>query len=76
MPLADRIKYKKATLVYKALHDQAPEYMTNMFMQVNQVHGHRTRQSLQGHLYPMQTHLEMLRKKLQDFQYHRMEQTA
>ena len=47
----DHIKYRKAIMVYKSLSHEAPEYMTNMFRFVSQVHTRTTRSSSANDLY-------------------------
>ncbi len=51
MPIMDRIKYRKAIMVYKSVNHEAPEYMTNMFRFVSQVHTRTTRSSSANDLY-------------------------
>jgi hypothetical protein len=51
MPIMDHIKYRKAIMVYKSLSHEAPEYMTNMFRFVSQVHTRTTRSSSANDLY-------------------------
>ena len=53
MPIMDPIKYRKAIMVYKSLNHEAPEYMTNMFRFVSQVHTRTctTRSSSANDLY-------------------------
>ena len=47
----DRIEYRKAIMVYKSLNHLCPEYMTNMFKYVKQVHTRTTRSSSTNDLY-------------------------
>ncbi len=35
MPIHDRIKFCKATMVYKSVNDLAPKYMKDMFTYTN-----------------------------------------
>ena len=51
MPIVDRIDYREAIMVNKSLNDQGPEYMTNMFRFVRQVHTRTTRSSSANYLY-------------------------
>ena len=51
MPIEDRIKYRKAIMVYKSLNYLCPNYMTNMFRFVRQVHTKTTRSSSANDLY-------------------------
>ena len=51
MPIMDRIEYRKAIMVYKSLNHLCPEYMTNMFKYVKQVHTRTTRSSSTNDLY-------------------------
>ncbi len=34
MPLQTRVKFRTVTMVYNTLHDLAPPYMSNMFLNV------------------------------------------
>ena len=45
------IDYRKAIMVYKSLNDLGPEYMTNLFRFVRQVHSRTTRPSCANDLY-------------------------
>ena len=37
--IENRVKYNKAILTYKALHDQTPEYVSKLLKPVSQTHG-------------------------------------
>ena len=37
--IENRLKYNKAILTYKALHDQTPEYVSKLLKPVSQTHG-------------------------------------
>ena len=50
MPLPDRIKYRKACMVYKSLNDLAPKYMSDMFKNVSDCHNRDTRSSVRNDL--------------------------
>ncbi len=52
MTLPERIKFRKLTMVYKAIHHQCPAYITEMFQGVNAVHSRTTRNAEEGNLYP------------------------
>ena len=43
IPLYDEVKINKHTLVYKSLHDQAPQYIKNLFKTNNEINGRQTR---------------------------------
>ena len=43
IPLYDEVKINKCTLVYKSLHDQAPQYIKNLFKTNNEINGRQTR---------------------------------
>ncbi len=51
MPIHDRIKFRKATMVYKSVNDLAPNYMKDMFTYVQGSHSHTTRSSVKNDLY-------------------------
>ena len=53
MPLADRIEFRKMTMVYKAKHQLCPAYITDMFQEVNAVHSRTTRNAVQRNMYPI-----------------------
>ena len=38
MSLENRIKYRKCVLVYKSLNGLAPDYMSDMFTYIHEVH--------------------------------------
>ena len=60
MPIEDRIKYRKAIMVYKSLNYLCPNYMTNMFRFVRQVHTKTTRSSSANVLYfPLGKHKQI-----------------
>ena len=62
MPLQDRIKYRDMVMVYKARHQQIPQYITSMFDTVQNHHSAYTRAAVHNHLYRNQFSLEMTRK--------------
>ena len=43
IPFYDEVKINKCTLVYKSLHDQAPQYIRNLFKTNNEINGRQTR---------------------------------
>jgi hypothetical protein len=45
MTIEERVKYRKATMVYKSLHDHAPSYMSDMYKRAN---NGRTRENLRS----------------------------
>ena len=51
MPIEDRTMYNKAIMVYKSLNYFCPDYMTNMFRFVRQVHTKTTQSSSANDLY-------------------------
>ncbi len=51
MPLMDRIKYKKAVMVFKSLNGLAPQYMKNLFQFVGEVSCRSTRNYDKTKLY-------------------------
>ncbi len=52
MTLPERIKFRKLTMVYKAIHHLCPAYISEMFQGVNSVHSRTTRNAEEGNLYP------------------------
>ncbi len=60
MPIHDRIKVRKATMVYKSVNDLAPYYMNDMFTYVRDSHSRTTRSSVKNNLYvPTGKHKEL-----------------
>ena len=49
--IENRVKYNKAVLTYKALHDQTPEYVSKLLKPVSQTHGLNLRSSENGDLH-------------------------
>ena len=45
LPLTNRHDLHTVTMVYKSLHNRTPTYITDLFINVDQVHQHNTRQS-------------------------------
>jgi hypothetical protein len=43
IPFYDEVKINKCTLVYKSLHDQAPQYIKNLFKTNNEINFRQTR---------------------------------
>ncbi len=67
MPIHDRIKFRKATMVYKSVNDLAPNYLNDMFTYVRDSHSRTTRSSVNNHLYlPTGKHKELY---IQSFAY-------
>ena len=50
LPIYDRIKYFRAVTVYKALHNLAPSYISNLIRPINLVHSFKTRGSVKDSL--------------------------
>ena len=42
IPFYDKVKINKCTLVYKSLHDQALQYIKNLFKTNNEINGRQT----------------------------------
>ncbi len=60
MPIHDRIKFCKATMVYKSVNDLAPSYMKDIFTYVRDSHSRTTRSSVKNDLYlPTGKHKEL-----------------
>jgi hypothetical protein len=51
LPIVDWVQYRKANIVFKALNGKTPEYISDMFIFINQVHARQTRQSIKNDLY-------------------------
>ncbi len=51
MTIYDRLKFRKATMVYKSVNDLAPNYMKDMFTYVRDSHSRTTRSSVKNDLY-------------------------
>jgi hypothetical protein len=51
MPIKDWVKYRQCNIVYKALDNQLPMYICDMFQYVSNVHQRSTRQSSNKDLY-------------------------
>ncbi len=67
MPIHDRIKFRKATMVYKSVNDLAPNDMKDMFTYVRDSHSCTTRSSVKNDLYlPTGKHKELY---IQSFAY-------
>ena len=49
--IENRVKYNKAVLTYKALHDQTPEYVSKLLKPVSPTHGLNLRSSKNGDLH-------------------------
>ena len=43
IPFYDEVKINKCTLVYKSLHDQAPQFIKNLFKTNNEINGRQNR---------------------------------
>ncbi len=66
MPIHDKNKFCKATMVYKSANDLEPNYMKDMFTYVQDSHSH-TRLSVKNDLYlPSSKHKELY---IQGFAY-------
>ena len=48
LPLMERFKFRKASMVYKSLNGYGPPYMRDLFTYVKDVHGRNTRSSENG----------------------------
>ena len=62
MPIPDRMQYRDAVMVYKAINHQTPEYITTMFNSVQNHHSVHTRTAVTGNLYRNKFSLELTRK--------------
>ena len=51
LSVTDRLKHNKATLIYKALHNKAPDYITNLLKPMSEVHTLNLRSTENGTLY-------------------------
>ncbi len=51
MPITDRIKYRKAIMVFKSINNLAPRYMSDMFKKISETHCKVTRASNRQDLY-------------------------
>ena len=45
LPMKDWVKYSKATMTFKAINGNAPDYISSMFKPVGEVHSRTTRQT-------------------------------
>ncbi len=60
MTLKDRIDYRKCILVYKSQNSLGPQYLSDMFKSVSEVHGKNTRSAANCDLYePLGRHKEV-----------------
>ena len=65
MPIPDWIKFRKVFTVYKALNGLHPQYITDMFKTVGNIHTRCTRQSFNNDLYlPPGAKLNIFRNSL------------
>ena len=55
LPVAARIKFKMGVLVYKALHNQLPEYLSDFCIQAGQFHDHALRSVTHSELAKVRT---------------------
>ena len=51
MPLKERNEFRIATMMYKAMNNLTPRYITNLFKYINSVHDRTTRSSVKRNLY-------------------------
>ena len=51
LSVTDRLKHNKATLIYKALNNKAPNYITNLLKPMSEVHTLNLRSTENGTLY-------------------------
>ena len=51
LPMKDWVKYRKATMTFKANNSNAPDYISSMFKPVGEVHSRTTRQTCKNDLY-------------------------
>ena len=65
LPLNDCVKYRKATLIYKAINGKAPDYISAMFRYVSDVHKRTTRQTCNKDLHvPSKARLNIFRNTI------------
>ena len=63
--MKDWVKYRKATMTFKALNGNAPDYISSMFKPVGEVHSRTTRQTRKNYLYlPPRAKLYVFRNTL------------
>ena len=48
LSVSDRLKYNKDTMIYKALNNQTPEYISNLLKPMSKAHGLNFRSSENG----------------------------
>ena len=60
----DRVNYRKAVMMYKALHDLSPTYISNKFTHTHSIHQINLRSLTDTTLYIPQPKLEIFRKSL------------
>ena len=65
LPLRQRIKFKTAIVVYKALNGPSPKYMTDVFTHQNQIKQRSQRSSSHNNLYVPRSKLKRLRSQYQ-----------
>ena len=56
LSVSDRLKYNKATMIYKALNNQTPEYISNLLKPMSEVHALNLRSSENGSLFVPRSH--------------------
>ena len=65
LPMKDWVKYRKATMTFKATNGNAPDYISSMFKPVGEVHSRTTRQTCKNDLYlPLRAKLNVFRNTL------------
>ncbi len=65
MTLNERIHYRKCSLVYKLQNSLGPQYLSDMFTPVSEIHGRNTRSAANCDLYvPTGKQKEMCRQSL------------
>ena len=65
LPMKDWVKYRKATMTFKAINGNAPDYISSMFKPVGEVHSRTTRQTCKNDLYlPPRAKLNVYRNTL------------
>ena len=68
--LSDRNQYFKALMMYKSLHNLAPQYLTRKFKYVSDIHNCNTRQAAAGQLaLPPLTHGNDIECFMNSFSY-------
>jgi hypothetical protein len=67
LPVAARIKFQTGVLVYKALHNQLPEYLCDFCIQAGQFHDHALRSVTHSELAKVRTVTKSMGDRRSDF---------